>query len=66
VQDLGEFISAARGAVDADLLLSGGRVVSVFTHESVETAVSLRGDRIVAIGRRARSSTSMAATCVWG
>jgi adenine deaminase len=52
VQDLGEFISAARGAVDADRLPSGGRVGNVFTHEIVETAVALRGDRIVRLGDR--------------
>jgi adenine deaminase len=50
VDDLGEFIAAARGAVEADLLLRGGRVVNVFTHEIVETAVALRGDRIVGLG----------------
>jgi adenine deaminase len=48
--DLGEFIRAARGDVEADLLLRGGRVVNVFTHEIVETAVALRGDRIVGLG----------------
>jgi adenine deaminase len=50
VDDLGEFIRAARGIVDADLLLRGGRVVNVFTHEIVETSVALRGDRIVGLG----------------
>jgi adenine deaminase len=50
VDDLGEFIRAARGAVEADLLQGGGRVVNVFTHEIVETAVALRGDRIVGLG----------------
>jgi adenine deaminase len=48
--DLGEFIRAARGAVEADLLLRGGRVVNVFTHEIVDTAVALRADRIVGLG----------------
>jgi adenine deaminase len=50
VDDLGEFITAARGEVEADLLLRGGRVVNVFTHEIVETSVALRGDRIVGLG----------------
>ncbi|MCW3047253.1 MAG: ade [Solirubrobacterales bacterium] len=50
VDDLGELIGAARGAVEADLLLRGGRVVNVFTHEIVETSVALRGDRIVGLG----------------
>jgi adenine deaminase len=52
VQDLGQFIEAARGAVEADLLLRGGRVLNVFTHEIVDTAVALRGDRIVGLGER--------------
>jgi adenine deaminase len=50
VDDLGEFIRAARGEVEADLLLRGGRVVNVFTHEIVETSIALRGDRIVGLG----------------
>jgi adenine deaminase len=50
VDDLGEIIRAARGEVEADLLLRGGRVVNVFTHEIVETAVALHGDRIVGFG----------------
>jgi adenine deaminase len=52
MDDLGEFISAARGDVDADLLLRGGRVVNVFTHEIVESAVALRDGRIVGLGDR--------------
>ena len=52
MDDLGELIRAARGAVEADLLLRGGRVVNVFTHEIVDTAVALRGDRIVGLGER--------------
>src|ERR1700759_4025896 len=52
MEDLGEFIAAARGAVEADLLLRNGRVVNVFTHEVVDTAVALRGDRIVGLGER--------------
>jgi adenine deaminase len=52
VDDLEEIIRAARGTVEADLLLRGGRVVNVFTHEIVETAVALRGDRIVGLGER--------------
>ena len=50
MDDLGEFIRAARGAVEADLLLRGGRVVNVFTHECVDTSVAVRGDRIVGLG----------------
>jgi len=47
---LGDFIRAARGALESDLLLRGGRVVNVFTHEILETAVAMRGDRIVGLG----------------
>ena len=50
VGDLWEFIRGARGEVDPDLLLRGGRVVNVFTHEIVETAVAVRGDRVVGFG----------------
>ena len=50
VDDLEESIRTARGAAPADLLLRGGRVVNVFTHEIVETAVALRGDRVVGLG----------------
>src|SRR5712671_4973519 len=50
VNDLGQFIRAARGEIEADLLLRGGRVVDVFTHEIVKTSIALRGDRIVGLG----------------
>jgi adenine deaminase len=50
VDDLAESIRAARGTVEADLLLRGGRVVNVFTHEIIETSVALLGDRIVGLG----------------
>jgi adenine deaminase len=50
VDDLGEFIRGARGAEEADLLLRGGRLVNVFTHEIVETAIAVSGDRIVGLG----------------
>jgi adenine deaminase len=47
---LGELIGAARGDVEADRVLRGGRVVNVFTHEIVETPVTVLGDRIVGFG----------------
>ncbi|MDX6730756.1 MAG: adenine deaminase [Baekduia sp.] len=50
--DLGERIRVARGADEADLLLRGGRVVNVFTHEIVDTSVAVHGDRIVGLGDR--------------
>src|SRR5438309_4984393 len=49
-EDLADFIRAARGEVESDLLLRGGRVVNVFTHELLDTAVALRGGRIVGLG----------------
>ena len=48
--DLGDLIRAARGQVEADLLLRGGRVVNVFTHEILDTPVAIQGDRIVGFG----------------
>jgi adenine deaminase len=48
--DLADFIRAARGELESDVLLRGGRVVNVFTHEIFETAVALRGGRIVGLG----------------
>jgi adenine deaminase len=50
VDDLAESIRAARGSVEADVLLRGGRVVNVFTHEILDTSVALFGDRIVGLG----------------
>lgn len=49
-QDLAGLIRSSRGLEDADLLLRGGRIVNVFTHEILETSVAVRGDRIVALG----------------
>ncbi|HEY6762769.1 MAG TPA: adenine deaminase [Baekduia sp.] len=52
MDDLAELIRAVRGEVEADLLLRGGRVVNVFTHEILETSVALRDGRVVALGDR--------------
>ena len=49
---MSELIRAARGDVEVDLLLRGGRVVNVFTHEIVETSVAVLGDRIAGFGDR--------------
>jgi adenine deaminase len=51
--DPGDVIRAARGQVEADLLLRGGRVVNVFTHEILDTPVAVQGDRIVGFGELA-------------
>jgi adenine deaminase len=48
--DLAERIRAARGEAESDLLLRGGRVVNVFTHEILETPVALLGGRIAGLG----------------
>jgi adenine deaminase len=44
-------IAAARGKIPADLVLTGGRVVNVFTGERERADVALVGDRIVGVGR---------------
>jgi adenine deaminase len=48
--DLADFVRAARGEVESDVLLRGGRVVNVFTHEVLECDVALRGGRITGLG----------------
>ncbi len=48
---LRKLIEVARGDRPADLVLSGGRVVDVFTRRIVEGDVALVGDAIAGIGR---------------
>jgi len=48
--ELARFLPIARGDEPTDLLLSGGRVVNVFTGDIVETDVAIAGDTIVGIG----------------
>ncbi|HEV8240007.1 MAG TPA: adenine deaminase, partial [Thermoanaerobaculia bacterium] len=55
-------LAVARGDEPADLLLSGGRVLDVFTGEVVEADVAICGDRIAGVGRyRAREVVDLAA-----
>ena len=48
--ELAHFLPIARGDEPADLLLSNGRVVNVFTGEIVEADVAIAGDTIVGVG----------------
>ncbi len=50
-----DFLAAARGDVEADLLLTGARVVDVFRARVVEESVAVYGGRVAGFGeRRAR------------
>jgi adenine deaminase len=44
-------LEVARGDRPADLVLAGGRVLSVFTGELLETDVAVAGDRVAGVGR---------------
>jgi len=48
---LPDLIDVAAGRKPADLVLRGGRVVNVFSHEIQEADVALVGDRIAGIGQ---------------
>lgn len=55
------WIAAARGDEPADLVLAGGRVLSVFTKEWLEADVAIKDGHVVGIGRyegRQRSDVS--------
>jgi len=43
-------IDAARGLIPPDLILKGGKVVNIFTHEVVETDVAILDGTIVGLG----------------
>ena len=47
---LSHFLPIARGDAPADLLLTGGRVINVFTGEIVATDVAIAGNHIVGVG----------------
>ena len=49
--DLARRISVARGSEPADLVLKGGRVLSVFTGELLEGDVAVAGEHVAGIGR---------------
>jgi adenine deaminase len=44
-------LAVARGDEPADLVLTGGRVLSVFTGELLETDVAVAGERVAGLGR---------------
>jgi len=48
--ELAHFLTIARGDAPADLLLTGGRVINVFTGEIITTDVAIAGDTIVGVG----------------
>lgn len=47
---LTHFLAIARGDEPADLVLTNGRVINVFTGEIIEAEVAIAGDRIVGVG----------------
>ena len=49
--DLARRIAVARGDEPADLVLRGGRVLSVFTGELLDGDVAVAGEHIAGIGR---------------
>jgi len=49
--NLARRIAVARGDEPADLVLSGGRVLSVFTGELLEADVAISGERVAGVGR---------------
>ena len=48
--DLGHRLAVARGDEPADLVLSGGRVLSVFTGELLEADVAIAGEHVAGVG----------------
>lgn len=51
IQWLALFLTGAAWAADADLILYHGKIVTVDAAFSVQEAIALRGERIVAVGR---------------
>jgi adenine deaminase len=51
VDDLAHLVAVARGAAAPDLVVSGARVLSVFTGELVEADVAVAAGRIAGVGR---------------
>lgn len=48
--DIEKLIDTARGSREADLLLTGGRVVNVFSGEIENASIALSGERIAGLG----------------
>ncbi len=55
VAELARRIAVARGDESADLLLAGGRVLSVFTGELLDADVAIAGAHIAGVGRYANA-----------
>jgi adenine deaminase len=51
IDELSHLVAVARGGEAPDLVLSGGRVLSVFTGELLEADVAVVGGRIAGVGR---------------
>lgn len=51
IDDLAHRLAVARGDEPADLLLAGGRVLSVFTGELLDADVAIAGEHVAGIGR---------------
>lgn len=49
--DLAHRVAVARGAEPADLVLKGGRVLSVFTGELLDADLAIAGERVAGLGR---------------
>ncbi len=49
-EDLGHRLAVARGDGPADLVIAGGRVLSVFTGELLEADVAVAGEHVAAVG----------------
>src|SRR5207245_442580 len=49
-QDLAHRLSVARGDEPADLVMKGGRVLSVFTGELLDADVAIAGEHVAAVG----------------
>jgi adenine deaminase len=62
MNDTPNLLAIARGAVDADLLLSGGRVVNVFTGEAEVADVAIASGRIAGVGRGYRAKRTIDCT----
>lgn len=50
VPPISRTVSQARGDEPADLVLTGGRVLSVFTGELLEADIAIAGEHVAAIG----------------
>jgi adenine deaminase len=61
-QELARRLAVARGDEPADLVLAGGRVLSVFTGELLEADVAVAGEHVAAVGPGYRGREAFDAT----